>query len=199
MTLFWRCLAYSGARTGEIAGLTIGNVDFGRSVFIVDGKTGKRNVPINPLLKNELTEWIKNLEGTLLFPAQKNDRPIERATWNLDFKKRLKRLGMKREKLTPYSLRHSFITRMLEEDINLFKVQKIVGHRKIETTAHYTHLTTKDIVTIIKKDPLGHSTLSFSERFMMFRENMRKLLETHCNSPAEERKMLIELQLDKVI
>ena len=36
---------------------------------------------------------------------------------------------------------------MLEEDVNLFKVQKIVGHRKIETTAHYTHLTTKDIQT----------------------------------------------------
>lgn len=80
--------------------------------------------------------------------------------WHYNFHTRLKRLGIKRKNLTPYSLRHSLITRLLEEDVNLFKVQKLVGHHQIETTAHYTHLTTKDLQETIKKHPLIRKSTS---------------------------------------
>ncbi len=170
MTLFWKCLAFSGARTGEIASLCINDVDFGRSLFLVDGKTGKRSVPISRILIEPLTAHIKGLNGKYLFPSMRNDRPIERATWGYDFQQRIKRLGIKRDHLTPYSLRHSFITRMLEEDVNLFKVQKIVGHKKIETTAIYTHLTTKDMQKTLVKDRMSRKSAEPQEVIKQIKE-----------------------------
>jgi Site-specific recombinase XerD len=150
-TLFFKILAFSGMRCGEVANLTIEQIDFGRGVFtLTDTKTNTpRNVPIAPALIGDLTEHIKTCNKYIF--SGKCGKPPHDSDWGRRFHERLKRLGIKRIKLTPYSFRHSFITRMLDEDVNLFKVQKIVGHRRIDTTAHYTHLTTKDIVTAIKK------------------------------------------------
>ena len=116
--------------------------------------------PIPPHLLNEIKSHIDSLDQKFLFPSRRGGNKdgitpvVDNVDWHYNFHARIKRLGIKRQNLSPYSLRHSFITRMLEEDVNLFKVQKIVGHRKIETTAHYTHLTTKDIQTALRKDPL---------------------------------------------
>lgn len=159
MTVFWRVVAFSGARCGEIAPLDINHIDFGRNLFLVNGKTGKRNIPINPLLLPFIKSYIKDLKDDLLFKSSRTQRPIDRATWHWDFHQRLKRLGIKRERLTPHSLRHSFITRLLDEDVNLFKVQKIVGHRNIVSTARYTHLTTKDLQRTIMKDRLSKNSI----------------------------------------
>lgn len=185
--LFWKCLAYSGARPGEIASLTVDSVDFGRQVFTVYGKTGKRIVPIAPLLIQELTEYLTTLTTDKLFPAMNED------TWLYDFHQRIKRLGIKRKNLTPYSLRHSFITRMLDEDINVFKVQDIVGHKQLETTRGYYHLTTKGIVKTISLDPLTRPTLPYNQRFILFRDNVRLLLKNYATSIVEEKKLLSDL------
>lgn len=191
-SLYWKCLAFSGARTNEIANLTIDQVDFGTSIFNVKGKMGERKVPISPVLIDDLREHIKKLKGKLMFPSMRiPDQPIGKETWNYDFRQRLKRLGIKRENLTPYSMRHSFITR--NWDMGLPVLQKIVGHKRIETTAHYTHLVTKDIVAAIKKDPLAKSGLVYVERFRLFRENVRALLTTAAQTPDEEKKMLLDL------
>lgn len=197
-TMFWKCLAYSGARPGEIAQLKISDVDFGRQVFLVDGKTGHRQIPIAPLLLPELQEYIKDLKTEFLFPAERGGKTrqngcINDVAWGYDFHQRLKRLGIKRKNLTPYSLRHSFVTRFLSEDINIFKVQKIVGHKRLETTQGYTHLTTKDIIKTISQDPLSRQHLSYNERFLQFRNNVRQLLSTYCTDVLEESQFLKDL------
>lgn len=173
MTLFWQCMAFSGARTGEIAKLTVDNVDFGSQVFVVNGKMGQRKIPISPALIQPIKEHYKTLIGKQLFPAMRNDRPIERATWDYDFRQRLKRMGIKRENLTPYSLRHSFITRNWR-NMSLPELQKIAGHRRIETTAHYTHLVTEDMVDAIKTDKLGKDHLEPHEVIKQIKEAITK-------------------------
>ena len=199
-TLFWKCLAYSGARPGEIAHLQIGDVDFGRQIFLVNGKTGHRQIPIASNLLPELTEYIKNLSGDYLFPSRKGGISkrqlapvIDDTDWGYDFHQRIKRLGIKRKNLTPYSLRHSFVTRMLSEDINIFKVQKIVGHRRITTTQQYTHLTTKDMIQTISQDPLARHQKTSEERYKHFRSKVRELLNTYCADVYEESRFLEEL------
>lgn len=190
-TLFFKILAYSGMRCGEVAQLTVEAVDFGRKVFVLyDTKTNTpRYVPIAPSLLHDLTEHLKSLEGKYLFPA-KGGGFITQESWGVEFRKRIKRLGITRTNLTPYSLRHSFITRMLDEDINLFKVQKIVGHKRIQTTADYMHLTTKDITKTIAKDPLSRQSLTYEERFKQFREGVRELLQSFALTVEEEKEML---------
>lgn len=157
-TVFFSIMAYSGMRPGEIAHLTIDTVDFGRNLFILeDTKTNEpRFVPISANILTLLHDHIATVKGKYLFPARrKNGDPVVCNTdWFMQFRNRINRLGIKRKNLTPYSLRHSFITRLLEEDVNIFKVQKIVGHKQITTTAGYTHLTQKDMQEAIKKHPL---------------------------------------------
>jgi len=187
-TLFFKCLAYSGMRAGEMASITPSHVDWGRNVFILEHtKTTPRLVPIAPMIKDELTTYIQKI------PSDSRIFPITRDDWNNHLKVRIKRAGINRPHLSTHSFRHSFITRLLSEDINIFKVQRIVGHRNIETTNHYTHLVTKDLTIALTKDPLGRRSLSYEERFKQFREQVRKLLEGLALTIDEEKQMLAGL------
>lgn len=198
-TLFWKILAYTGMRPGEVASLRMNNVDFGRQIFLAYGKTGKRNVPIPEHLLPELSAYIGQLKTDTLFPTIRKTANstgiMSDVVWGEDFHRRIKRLGIRRNNLTPYSLRHSFITRLLSEDVNLFKVQKIVGHRRIETTAHYTHLTTKDMIQTLQKDPMNIKFASYEVRFRGFRELVKEGLKIYTTSLKEEKRMINDLKI----
>jgi len=177
-TLFFTILAYTGMRPGECAKLTTEDVDFGRGVFILrDTKTNdNRYVPMPPHLLESLTTYVTELDGNLLFPSLRGGnrdglgRVVDNVDWCYNFQSRIKQLGIKRKKLSVYSLRHSFITRLLEEDVNLFKVQKIVGHNRIETTARYTHLTTKDLHNTLKLDRMAIKKATPQEKIQVIKK-----------------------------
>jgi len=50
------------------------------------------------------------------------------------------------KRVTVHSLRHSYATHLIEANINLRVVQKILGHTRIETTTRYTHFTKEILV-----------------------------------------------------
>lgn len=187
-TLFFKTCFYSGMRPGEVANLTVTALDFGRGVFVLDNtKNSPRLVPIAPALSDDLISYIKNLSGNHLFTI--NGKILDKNKWNEHFHIRCRLLGIKRPHLSAYSTRHSYITRMIPE-ISLAAIQRIVGHKNIETTNHYTHLVTKDLIIAATKDPLGKASLSYEERFKFFREGVRKLLESFALSTDEEKEML---------
>lgn len=182
-TLFFSIMAYSGMRPNEVARLTPDLVDFGRDIFIITEENSKthtlRFVPIAPNIKDALQEHVKTLKGNYLFPSRNGGNSrlgvgvFSSVQWGYNFHTRCKRLGIKRKGLCPYSLRHSLITRLLEEDVNIFKVQKIVGHRRLDTTAAYTHMTTKDIQLAISKHPLIRKATDPQQILSAFKEIIR--------------------------
>lgn len=49
-----------------------------------------------------------------------------------------------------YALRHGYATNLVKKNVNLAKVQKAMGHKKIATTLKYTHLDLEDLRELAK-------------------------------------------------
>lgn len=173
-TLFLKIMAYTGMRPSEVATLTVNQIDFGTNNFLLPiTKTTPRKVPIPHLLHKDLKEYISNTKEYLFPPTQGTKKHIWRNGWIKHFRKRANLLGIRPE-VTIYSLRHSFITSLLEEDVSLPKVMKVVGHKNIETTFRYTHLTNKDSQEAIKRHRLGKKHTSPQERFKHLIEDLKR-------------------------
>ena len=53
----------------------------------------------------------------------------------------VKRAGITKSGVTLHSLRHSYATHLLEAGVPLTVLQRQLGHKKIETTLRYVHLS----------------------------------------------------------
>lgn len=137
-------LPRTGLRISEICGDPKGNVPGIRKKDIVrrdneyhlyiTGKFGKkRMVPMRDKVKEILLNRLR-------LPGLENDDKLFNITPDAVRKKmrRIKnKLGV--EWLTPHTMRHVFVTAMIESGAPLSDVQKTVGHVNIATTGRYTH------------------------------------------------------------
>ena len=56
--------------------------------------------------------------------------------------------GITKPGLTLHSLRHSFATHLLEAGVDIRKIQAVLGHDKLDSTARYTRVATGRIAAI---------------------------------------------------
>jgi len=54
-----------------------------------------------------------------------------------------------KKRVSPYTLRHSFATHLLEQSVDIRVIQTLLGHVKLDTTARYTQIATKVICDVV--------------------------------------------------
>ena len=143
-------LAYStGARLNEIRHIKIKDIDNKRNVINI--KMGKgsrdRNLPLSPLLLEDLRLYFqtrRNHIKSYLFVKKDPNTPVDPTTIQKAFKKIRIKAGISKH-ATMHTLRHSFATHLLEQNVNILIIKRLLGHTALKTTFMYLHLA-KDYI-----------------------------------------------------
>jgi integrase/recombinase XerD len=149
----------AGLRVSEVAALKVSDIDSERMMLRVDQGKGRkdRHAMLSPLLLELLRDWWRIARPKAwLFPGRDPVRPMSTRQLNrachaaADMAKITKRVS-------PHTLRHSFATHLLEQNVDIRVIQVLLGHTKLETTALYTRIATNTIRAVMS--PLERLTL----------------------------------------
>ena len=155
----------AGLRASEVAALKIGDIDSTRMMIRVEQGKGRkdRNAMLSPQLLELLRLWWREgkrrgvmLSQGWLFPGQNSIEPISTRQINRAVHEAAEAAGIKK-RVSPHTLRHSFATHLLEQDVDIRVIQVLLGHSKLDTTALYARVATKTIRAVTS--PLEHLKL----------------------------------------
>jgi site-specific recombinase XerD len=143
----------AGLRVSEVASLKIDDIDSKRMLLRVEQGKGRkdRNAMLSPQLLILLRLWWSEgrrrnviLPHGWLFPGQNRTDPISTRQLHRAVHEAAERAGI-RKRVSPHTLRHSFATHLLEQDVDIRVIQVLLGHSKLDTTALYTRVATRMI------------------------------------------------------
>ena len=142
-----------GFRVSELANLKIDNLNFTEKIGFIRQAKGKKdrifNIP--DFLINDLKLHINSQEKEkeeYVFTGKKgklSTRNIQKIIANAS-----KKCGLKN--VHCHTLRHSFATHLLENNVDIRKIQELLGHADLSTTQIYTHVSTEELKKI--KSPI---------------------------------------------
>jgi len=143
----------AGLRVSEVAALKVDDIDSTRMLIRVEQGKGRkdRNAMLSPQLLELLRLWWCEgkrrglmLPHGWLFPGRSSLEPISTRQLNRAVHEAAEAAGI-RKRVTPHTLRHSFATHLLEQDVDIRVIQVLLGHAKLDTTALYARVATKKI------------------------------------------------------
>ena len=140
--------AHTGMRVGEIAGIRIEDVSLqSNSIFLLKTKNGRsRHVPLSPKLR----EFIEKLMNG----KKPKDKLVSNKTCKDSISDWFSGITRKLDypDITFHALRHTFVHRLLNAGVPIYKVSKLVGHSSVEVTeSTYGHLSNQDLQGAVNK------------------------------------------------
>jgi len=144
----------AGLRVSELINLKINNLNFGEKIGQIKQAKGRKdrifNIPsfIFSDLKKQIKKQ-KEKKQEYLFTGSKGKltaRNIQKIV-----KRAAKKAGINKD-VHCHTLRHSFATHLLEDGIDIRKIQELLGHSNLSTTQIYTHISREELKKI--KSPL---------------------------------------------
>jgi site-specific recombinase XerD len=149
LTLAYGC----GLRAGEVVRLKAGDIDREQKIIRVVQAKGRKDRHVmlpgdaHALLRRWCLERSNRhdlgvpLEQRWLFPGRRTSLHITPRQFGRLFRQSAEAAGI-RKPVTLHTLRHSFATHLLEAGVDIRKIQALLGHDKLETTARYAFVAT---------------------------------------------------------
>ncbi|MER3581488.1 MAG: hypothetical protein C4347_01405, partial [Patescibacteria group bacterium] len=144
----------TGMRISELCNLNR-DIDLNKGEIVIKGKGNRIRVVF---LSKIAIYWLKKYlekrtdKNPALFINLKRDESFSRLTprgIQKIIKYYAKKAGITK-KISPHTLRHQFATDLLLAGADLRAIQMLLGHKNLQTTQIYTHLTNKELKEIHK-------------------------------------------------
>jgi integrase/recombinase XerD len=146
----------AGLRAAEVISLKIGDIDSKRMVIRVEQGKGRKDryVMLSPHLLELLRTWWRAARPQgWLFPGRDRVQPMTTRQLNRACHAAAHRAEIDK-RVSLHTLRHSFATHLLEQNIDIRVIQVLLGHTRLDSTALYTRVATKTIREVMS--PLEH-------------------------------------------
>jgi len=154
-------LAYgAGLRASEVVSLKVSDIDSDRQVIRVEQGKGRKDryaMLSEPLLDLLRAWWLAAhergvmLPGGWLFPGQNPVNHLTTRQLRRAFDGAKEAAGIDK-RVSLHTLRHCFATHLLEQGVDIRLIQVLLGHTKLNTTAHYSRVDSTTLRAI--KSPL---------------------------------------------
>ena len=145
----------TGMRISELCSLKPSDIDFESSNILIYGKGAKERIiqlgnqeVISALVLYQET-FKKDIEICGYFFVNRLHHKLSDQSVRFMINHYAKLAGISQH-ITPHMFRHSFATLLLEQDVDIRYIQRMLGHSSISTTEIYTHVSStkqKDILT----------------------------------------------------
>jgi len=155
----------AGLRGSEVVRLKTTDIDSDRMVIRIEQGKGARDrtAMLSPVLLAQLRQWYRHARsknaiqpGGWLFTGYRFHH-LSRRQLNRLFHQAVKAAGIEK-RVSLHCLRHSFATHLLEQKTDVRVIQVLLGHKKLETTARYSHVASKTLLEVqgpLDRLPLG--------------------------------------------
>ena len=145
-------LARLGLRAGEIAFLTLEDIDWRAGTLIVTLKGGRRSVyPLTEEIGEAIADYLRSgrpesNDRRVFLQARAPFRAFRRGCNLADMvRDRVERAGVDAPTRGTHQFRHGLATQMLREGVSLSEIGDVLGHRQPDTTRIYAKV---DIVAL---------------------------------------------------
>ena len=149
----------TGMRISELCSLKPSDIDLENNTVLIYGKGAKERILQlgNPEVISALMLYQNSFKadisvcGYFFVNKQKHKLSDQSVRFMIN---RYANLAGIEQHITPHMFRHSFATLLLEQDVDIRYIQKMLGHSSISTTEIYTHMSSakqKDI--LVNKHP----------------------------------------------
>lgn len=159
----------TGARVSEVCCQTIDTLDLSNHIMRIWGKGSKERILHieNAEVLKALTAYYNAFENDItdsgFFFVNKLGHRLSEQSVRAMINRYARQIHYSKH-ITPHMYRHSFASYLLEEDVDIRYIQKILGHSSITTTQIYTHVSlTKQKEILSTKHPRNKMELSKQE------------------------------------
>lgn len=138
----------SGMRVSELCSLSPQSIDLADGTIKIFGKGAKErilqigNESVLTVLRSYYDTFEARICKSNAFFVNRLGNQLSEQSVRFMIAKHAKSAGISLH-ITPHMFRHSFATLLLEEDVDIRYIQRLLGHSSITTTQIYTHVTAK--------------------------------------------------------